>query len=246
MNAADDELSLAPRTDIPALAAAFARDGYVQIPNLLTDASAARLLAWLEAPNVPWNLVAFLGGQHRDLDLAGMDRLADVDRSRFSALVAAAAAEGFSYLFENVPIYDIHRHGKGAGIDLISAVAFINSVDVLSLVRAITGGTGISFADAQATRFRAGHFLNAHNDGIEGKSRIAAYVLGMTPRWRPDYGGLLLFEDKQGNVSSGLTPAFNVLNIFRVPRPHLVTQVASFTPVPRLSITGWFRAGAEA
>jgi Rps23 Pro-64 3,4-dihydroxylase Tpa1-like proline 4-hydroxylase len=63
----------------------------------------------------------------------------------------------------------------------------------------------------------------------------------MTPRWRVDWGGLLLFVDERGNVSRGLTPAFNALNLFRTPQPHTVSAVAPFAGANRLSITGWLR-----
>ncbi len=52
--------------------------------------------------------------------------------------------------------------------------------------------------------------------------RIAAYVLNMTPQWRPDWGGALLFSDRPGHISEGYLPAFNALNLFSVPQEHLV------------------------
>ena len=95
--------------------------------------------------------------------------------------------------------------------------------------------------DAQATRYRPGDFLTAHDDDVAGKHRLYAYVLNFTPAWRPDWGGLLAFHDADGHVSEAYTPTFNALNIFRVPQQHAVTQVASFAGAQRLSITGWIR-----
>jgi SM-20-related protein len=64
----------------------------------------------------------------------------------------------------------------------------------------------------------------------------------MTPRWRIDWGGALLFTDRAGHVSEGYLPTFNALNILAVPQSHLVGIVAPFAGAPRLSITGWFRS----
>jgi Rps23 Pro-64 3,4-dihydroxylase Tpa1-like proline 4-hydroxylase len=30
---------------------------------------------------------------------------------------------------------------------------------------------------------------------VAGKNRVAAYVLNLTPRWRVEWGGLLMFHD---------------------------------------------------
>ncbi|MBB1180632.1 2OG-Fe(II) oxygenase, partial [Pseudomonas sp. FW305-3-2-15-E-TSA4] len=76
----------------------------------------------------------------------------------------------------------------------------------------------------------------------DGKHRLLAYVLNLTPRWRVDWGGLLLFLDPDGHVAEGYAPKFNALNIFRTPFPHAVTQVSTFAGAPRYAITGWIRA----
>ena len=106
----------------------------------------------------------------------------------------------------------------------------------------MTGDARIAFADAQATRYRPGHVLTGHDDAAEGKNRLYAYVLNLTRDWRADWGGVLAFEGAHGHIEEGFAPAYNALNIFAVPMPHAVTQVASFAPRDRLSITGWLRA----
>jgi Rps23 Pro-64 3,4-dihydroxylase Tpa1-like proline 4-hydroxylase len=40
-------------------------------------------------------------------------------------------------------------------------------------------------------------------------------------------------------------PGFNTMSLFRVPAPHRVAVVAADATGTRLSITGWFRRGAE-
>ena len=117
----------------------------------------------------------------------------------------------------------------------------LNSEPFLAFVRALTGDPRCAYADAQATRYRPGDFLTAHDDDVAGKHRLYAYVLNFTPSWRPDWGGLLAFHEADGHVSEAYTPSFNALNIFRVPQLHAVTQVASFAGAHRLSITGWVR-----
>ena len=97
----------------------------------------------------------------------------------------------------------------------------------------------------QATRFDPGHFLTCHDDSVEGKNRLFAYVLNLSQVWRPDWGGSLQFFNSEGNVEEAYTPAFNTLNMFRVPADHSVGIVAPFAGASRYSITGWLRSGKD-
>ena len=75
-----------------------------------------------------------------------------------------------------------------------------------------------------------------------GLNRLFAYVLNLTPAWQADWGGTLIFVGDDGHVDQGYSPAFNALNLFRVPTRHAVTQVAGYAAANRLAITGWVRA----
>ena len=100
----------------------------------------------------------------------------------------------------------------------------------------------VAFADAQATAYAPGDFLTGHDDAVGGKKRLAAYVFGLTPVWRVEWGGLLLFHGSDGDVDAGLAPRFNTLNVFAVPQTHSVSMVTRAAPSRRYSITGWLRA----
>jgi Rps23 Pro-64 3,4-dihydroxylase Tpa1-like proline 4-hydroxylase len=143
-------------------------------------------------------------------------------------------------------IFDTRRldmEPEDAPRDVVSEVTgFLNGPDFLAFVRTVTGDDRIDFADAQATRYRPGHVLTGHDDAAEGKNRLYAYVLNLTRDWRADWGGVLAFEGADGHIDEGFAPAFNALNLFAVPMRHAVTQVASFAPRDRLSITGWLRS----
>lgn len=234
---------LSAHHDVNSLHAAFARAGRIHIPALLEAESAARLadaIARVEG----WHLVLDSKGKHYDLDAAGM-AAAPAELRRVVDIAGAQAQDGFAYLFENCPIYDLYHGGRALDHPLAPLFEFLNSATFLDFVRAVTGFAAIGFADAQATRYGPGHFLTSHNDAVDGKNRLAAYVLNMTPRWRPDWGGHLVFYDADGNITQGFAPTFNALNIFAVPADHAVSCVAPFAGAQRHSITGWLRAGAD-
>src|SRR5690606_33969599 len=130
--------------------------------------------------------------------------------------------------------------GRDPGHPLHAMTEFLNSPEFRGLGASVIGDPGVTKLDAQATWYRPGDFLTLHDDTGKGE-RLAAYTLGFTKGWRPDWGGQLLFHDDAGQITRGLTPGFNVLTLFKVPRQHSVAPVASYAGAPRLSITGWLR-----
>ncbi|MBB5519542.1 Rps23 Pro-64 3,4-dihydroxylase Tpa1-like proline 4-hydroxylase [Amphiplicatus metriothermophilus] len=222
----------------------MAARGRAQIPDVLEPDAAKRILTRLEmAPR--WNLAADCAGRHVDLDAKGMEARPAKDRAQFMALVHEQARDGFGYLFNNIPIYDIYHNRKTQSHPLNEVYELLNSAPMLELARHVTGCDDIGFADAQATRYLPGHFLTEHDDNVAGKNRRAAYVLSLTAKWRPDWGGLTLFLDEHGCVEEAFAPKFNTLSIFLVPQRHAVSVVAPFAGGARYSITGWFRAGED-
>ncbi len=101
------------------------------------------------------------------------------------------------------------------------------------------GGDPVGGVRAQASNYRLGDFLTLHDDSHQRDDRLAAFTLGFTRDWRPDWGGQLLFHDADGQIERGFTPGFNVLTLFRVPRVHSVAPVATYAAAKRLSLTGW-------
>lgn len=238
-------ISLQPQPELPSLRRAYARDGFVQVPDVLSPASAQRVHRCL-VDGTPWSRVFNQGGKHVDVAEEQIHALPGADLARLEDAIGAQARDGFQYYYRNYPIHDAVRQGLNEGHLLHAFHAFVNSADFLRLARDLTGCDDITFADAQATCFLPGHFLTEHDDHAEGKDRRAAYIFNFTPAWRPDWGGYLQLYDRHGDVRRGLMPAFNVLNLLAVPQPHSVGQVASFAGAPRLSITGWLRAGEPA
>lgn len=208
--------------------------GWVQVPNILARADADalyRTLSGLEA----WHTSIGAGPQSWSVP-AG----ADASLALGQAHALAGSQQGFAYAFEHVPAVE-----TGMAPALASVEALVRSDGFLDIGRKLLGDEEICFADAQACRYGPGHFLTAHDDNVAGKHRRAAYVLNLTPQWRADWGGLLLFHDEKGRVTNGLVPAYNVLNIFKVPVAHSVSAVAPFAPARRYSITGWLRTQAD-
>lgn len=213
-----------------ALRAHLNTHGWVQVPNILARADAEALYRTLSGLD-GWHTSIGAGKQSWSVP-AG----ADASLALGHAHASAASAQGFAYAFEHIPAVE-----SGSAPVLAGVEALVRSEAFLDIGRKLLGDEEICHADAQACRYGPGHFLTTHDDNVAGKHRRAAYVLNLTPRWRADWGGLLLFHDEKGRVTNGLVPSFNVLNIFKVPVAHSVSVVAPFAPARRYSITGWLR-----
>jgi len=237
-------LKLEERSDIKQLASKLATAGRLQIANLLTNDSASAILRCLtELPT--WNLVFNNAGEHVDMNLLEVAGWTRDQRDSLSVLVNRQARKGFQYHYAAVPIYDAYHTGRIPDHFLNTVFEFLNSSDFLNLMRVVANDASINFADAQATCYMPGHFLTRHDDNVAGKHRRLAYVLNLTPEWNADWGGALQFHDESGNVECGFTPAYNVLNLFRIPASHSVGIVAPFAGGNRYSITGWLRSGDD-
>ncbi|MGX6648882.1 2OG-Fe(II) oxygenase [Maricaulaceae bacterium MS644] len=235
-------LSLNADISLAKAAKAFARTGVAVIENALDFEGAAALAsAMIAAPG--FNLVTRIENQHRDFDAAAMAALAPDQRARFEQLVADEARAGFQYLYETYALYDAGREGRAPPPAFKGALDLVRSREFLGFARKVCWNEQIRFADAQLTRFQAGHFLSQHDDDIPEKRRVAAYVLQLCSDWRADFGGVLNLLTPDGEVRRGLVPGFNRLILFSVPRPHAVSAVAPFAPRPRLAMTGWLREG---
>lgn len=223
------------------LAPLFRRFGRAHLPDVFAPETARALHASLES-EVPWRRNLYDGSKAVTFPLDAFDAQPAEWRAQADAAVRRAGAQGFSYLFDSYAVSDELEAGRRLGIAVEAVYDAFNAPTFLDWLRRLTGESRIAYCDAQATRYLPGHFLTQHDDGVEGKNRLFAYVLNLTPVWRADWGGLLLFTDADGHVAEGYTPAFNALNLFRTPQPHLVTEVASFAPAARLAVTGWVRS----
>lgn len=241
MGGATDEIfRLNPALDIPALQDRYRRTSRVHVAGVFEESSARRLHEALVASK-EWAFVFNRGNQHFELTAENAARMPPEAFQQMSRDILKEAVHGFQLAYEVVNISKKGQSTVTADPVLQALHAFMNGVVFMDFMREVTGEDRATWCDTTATRYRPGHFCEQHNDRANDGERLAAFVLNMTPGWRVDWGGLLLFLDGAGHVTEGFTPAFNALNIFRAPQEHSVSQVVPFAAGHRLSITGWLR-----
>lgn len=232
-------LSLAAGLDVQQARERLAKTGRARVEGLLGQ-GAATLAEALVHPDMVWNR-AIRNPYNADVPVAVFDNEPLEEQARLIGLAHEEATEGFQFVFDRLRIGSARAMGLPIPRALYELHALFNGAAFLDFARDLTGDNRIAYIDAQATRYLPGHFLNSHTDEHEGAGRLYAYVLNLTPRWRVEWGGLLMFLNEDGAVSETFTPVFGTLNVFRVPQDHAVSMVAPFAGGPRHSITGWWR-----
>lgn len=231
---------LSPDLDIEALAGAFAESGILQIEGALRPEAAAVLHDCL-AREVPWSLAFRDADGPRKLWAEELAAMAPEEHDKLDREIVDIARREFQFRYDSFMMVTAYKEKRHTELVLHRVIEQINSPGWLEPMRGITGFPQIRRADAQATRYVAGHFLRRHNDDIEERDRLCAYVINLTRDWQADWGGLLQFLDEEGEVTRTLMPRYNTISLFRVPAQHCVSPVAAFATGARYAITGWLR-----
>ena len=234
---------LNPELDLAALARDYAANRRVRVHNLLAQESVIELYDFLDQNEGWWQLINMPNGII-ELDRQKRAAMTPEQLAELDAEVHEQARFGFQYRYEGLRVPS-QEEGLSADDPLTAFGKLMCSEPMLEFLRAVTGSSEVAFTDGQATAYGPGDFLTGHDDDVPGKDRIAAYVYGLTPRWRPEWGGLLLFHgDKEATVG-GNVPRFNVLDLFAVPQRHSVSIVTPAAPARRYAVTGWLRSRSQ-
>lgn len=216
----------------------LARRGRVQIPDYLQP-DAAEALHQCLARAVPWTLAYTDVDGPRTLLHPEYAALAEADHRRLLDGCYARARVAYQFAYDSYMMVRAYKEGRDPGLLLNRILEFLNSPDYLSFARVLTGEPRVRRVNAQATRYRPGHFLKRHDDQHVEEGRLYAYVINLTREWQADWGGLLQFLDGEGRVIETLMPRWNSLSLFKVPAMHAVSLVAPWAGAERLAITGW-------
>lgn len=236
------KLNLAKLAPDKSLVSEYLNHGVVKVQNALSIESASLITEHIKKQDT-WNLVFDHNGTHKDLNNIEVASWTEEQRNNLLSVIHHQAKSGFQYHYETIPLYDIYHDDLLPGHFFNEIMQFLNEETTLSFFRELLSCPEISFTDGQITRFKAGHFLNKHNDDVANKNRVAAFVINLTELWRPDWGGALHLLNEDGALKHSFLPTFNEINIFKIPVDHYVGYVSPFATGSRLSITGWLRTG---
>ena len=231
---------LNPDLDRAALRRTYEAEGRLRIYGLLEE-GAMTLYEHLLARTDWIHLIKVEGGVI-ELDPAAKAALSEAEWAAIECGAHERVRTAFQYRYEALRV---PSEAEFALLDdpLADFARLMQSEEMLDFLRDVTGHEALGFTDGQATAYGPGDFLTGHDDDVAGKGRLAAYVYGLTPHWRLEYGGLLLFHGPNDRTVAGNVPRFNVLDLFRVPQQHSVSIVTPAATHRRFAVTGWLRSG---
>lgn len=234
------EIRLRPGLDPEPYARAYAKDKFVQIHGLFEPDLAHALenmlttLSWRLAYSDPEQDVV-------QLTREDMQRLGPQEMQRRMARIMELATRNYGYCYNVYHMNQARDRALDPGHPVHKLTEFLNSEAFMTFGQTVIGETGITNTDAQATLYTRGSFLTRHIDDGANHERRCAYTLGFTEGWMTDWGGLLMFLDRNTDISSAYRPGFNVLTLFDGRKIHSVSPVSAFAGKPRLSVAGWLR-----
>jgi len=189
---------------------------------------------------VDWSLVFRDANGDRRLSGDEMRAMTPVQRQELAIRIQQFAEQHYQFSFFSHAM--VHTAQKGESDLLTRLVRYMADEEFMGIIRSLSGVPDINRVYAQGTLYARGSFLNVHTDETEVETRRLAYVINLTPVWRPDWGGLLQFDDGHGNVTDTFFPHFNSVSLFLVPQNHCVTFVPPYAQGGRYAITGWMIA----
>lgn len=228
-----------PKFDVNAIAAKMRTERRAHITHAMSEDDIRTLVD--TAAETDWRLAVNDSKHNYDLAPVDIEMLDVAKRTKFATGIHERGQQKFQFVYDTFRISNACDDGAPCPDAYAKLYAAFNSERWLSTWRAVTGDDRINCVDAQATRYRRGHFLCAHDDLSPSSGRLYAYVLNLSQTWRAEWGGLLMFHGEDGNVLEAYTPRWNAINLFKVGQEHSVSMVTPLAGGDRLSITGWLR-----
>ncbi|MFX1677847.1 2OG-Fe(II) oxygenase family protein [Mitsuaria sp. CC2] len=230
-----------PTLDFDDLGRTLRTQGRVQIRNFFSPQVVEALERALQA--IDWELVYRDAKGDRRLTGEQLRGLTPPQRMDLTEGIHAVAREGFQFSFFSDSL--VHAVHQGRSDLLARFMRWMAGDEFLSPMRDMSGDPQINGVYAQATMYSRGNFLTTHDDHVDREDRRIAYVINLTRRWRPDWGGMLHFTGDDGSVLDTFYPHFNSLSLFTVPQRHFVSYVPPFAMGERTAITGWLIAAPK-
>jgi hypothetical protein len=211
-------------------------DGIALVDDFLDPATAHEILDRLDSEHGhSWSAIVFSGGSAKEIpDVPDNEALIRENRNDARQDLVHGR---FAYCFRRTRRVSSHVECSVCRAMTMFAEDDIREIICRIFARRLTFSGAVS-----CTCYQEGDFLGVHNDSTNGS---VAFVLNLTEKWRPEFGGLLHFLSPDRDcIRTVLAPRFNQLIAFDISNerltPHFVSQVATKIPFKRLAISGWY------
>jgi SM-20-related protein len=230
------ELKLNPNIDWGQIASEYKVDKRTRIDQFLIESDAELLHDYLHKKAI-YNLAFTQNSQNAELSEKEFLALGRAEIQRIQMHMHEQASRGIGFCYSRL----LATKDLDAENPVKALHTLLNTDEVKQNIATVTASEPFKFVSSQGTKYTKGQYLTRHNDFNSSEGRKVAYVVGLTPRWHPDWGGLLQFYHPDGRTRDSWEPRFNSISLFDVSHVHAVTFVTPFALENRYSVTGWFR-----
>ena len=210
--------------------------GRVQIKNFFSAETALKLKKLFDEHN-QWYLAYNEYNNFYESEYEQVAAMPADIKARFMQAFYKRAESSFQYVFKQFYISQAVKLNESSPLNFLHD--YVNQAPFIELMRELAGEQDITWVDAFASSYEPGHFLTEHNDTHHKHKRVLAFTVGLTEDWNHNWGGSLVFFDKDKNIEEGFIPSFNTFNVFTIPQDHAVQFVSPFAKHDRVSFLGW-------
>lgn len=235
-------LRLNPALNPEDFSSAYANEKFVQIPDVFEADTAVAITNAFQ--QIPWRLCYYDPEQGTiQLTQDEIQKIGQQGMAERMQKVMALASRNHGYCYNT---FHLTRGADATQNHPIHQLTdFLQSREFLDFGEKLIGHSRLTQVDAHATLYTRGSFLTRHVDEGFNHERRAAFTLSFCENWQTDWGGLLMFLDKQTtDVTSAWVPRFNTLTVFDGLKVHSVSPISAFAGAGRYSVAGWFRDDA--
>ena len=209
----------------------FTGKGRIRLEGALSAADADTVHHALEQ-QTPWELQLMGPSGPEIINRRELSTLPEGEIQQRLSDAAERAQTGLSWLRLGYGLMDRSREDTG----LAPLAELLRSDAFAAFCAAMTGLSGLTLSDLQATCYRPGDFFTQHTD----LGARLCFEWNFSKDWRPDWGGQVLFHAPSGDIEGGISPRLNDLSLYAGDQPRSIASVAAYAAVPRFSIVGRF------
>lgn len=188
--------------------------------------------------NVSFLQCFYAGNEQKELSEKQLSELPQEERQSLFQQIHAEAGKGLGHYYAR---WQCDSQGQqSASGALHSALTWLTNEDNLDLVRDISGIKNLNSVGCMVCRFSQGQYISQRVSGEEDQQRKLAFIIDLTPEWKPEWGGLLHLHATDEQPATFFTPSFNQLTLFDAQKPWSLSYVAPYIKYYRYSLVGWF------
>ncbi|MEM7432649.1 MAG: hypothetical protein AAF351_12040 [Pseudomonadota bacterium] len=208
--------------DCEELADRYSRRGFAYASSALDLEKLNEILAVLESSH-EWGMVTCRSGRMLGAPPADYQAYSPSEKRALLEDAYLAANNEFSCFREKLWSHDNQLVGEANSCENLRADTAFGDQRFAGFLSAITKEESVSLVDIEVTRYSWGHFSSFSNFASDDGSFDV--IVGLSPDWFLDWGGLIEIRDHLGSVERAYSPEMGNITVVSRLRPWAISHV---------------------